>query len=252
VTAVAAPSTPSYWRAAREPRYALLFVVPLFILYQVLVALEPVGPQGSWRNGADVLLQQVFIAVAGSRGPLLFLVVLNAVGGWLIVRDLRRHPGRLRTTYFWLMLLEAAALAVVVGVGVGTLTAQLVRPPPQTLALAGGLPDAAPASTRLMLSIGAGLYEELLFRVLVVGTLAELGRRVFKWRPWAAAAVAVGTGALAFSAFHYVGPGGDALELYSFVFRTIGGLFFSLLYVLRGFGITAWTHALYDVLVMFG
>jgi hypothetical protein len=34
------------------------------------------------------------------------------------------------------------------------------------------------------------------------------------------------------------------------VFRTIGGLFFSALYVLRGFGITAWTHALYDILVL--
>ena len=57
-------------------------------------------------------------------------------------------------------------------------------------------------------------------------------------------------GAAVFSAFHYVGPYGDRLELYSFVFRLIAGLFFSALYVLRGFGITAWTHALYDVLVL--
>ena len=50
-----------------------------------------------------------------------------------------------------------------------------------------------------------------------------------------------------FSAFHYIGPYGDRLELYSFAFRMIAGLFFSALYLLRGFGITAWTHALYDV-----
>jgi hypothetical protein len=61
---------------------------------------------------------------------------------------------------------------------------------------------------------------------------------------------AVGLGALIFSAFHYIGPFGDPLRLDSFVFRTIAGVAFSALYVFRGFGITAWTHALYDVIVL--
>lgn len=236
----------TYVRASRAARYALLFAVPLFIFYQILVALEPVGPQGSWRNGADVLLQLAFIAVAGSRGPLLFLITLNVAGVWLLVRDLRRHPGPLEPRYFGFMFLESLLLAVVAGLTIGTLTAQLVRPPEMVL----GLPDGAGISTRLMLSIGAGLYEELLFRVLLVGTLAWVGHRVFQWKPSVAAGVAVVVGAFLFSAFHYVGAGGDELQLYSFVFRFFGGLFFSALYVLRGFGITAWTHALYDVLVL--
>src|ERR687886_834068 len=58
--------------------------------------------------------------------------------------------------------------------------------------------------------------------------------------------LATALGALVFSAFHYIGPYGDPLEVRSFVFRFIGGLAFSALYLLRGFGITAWTHALYD------
>ena len=62
-----------------------------------------------------------------------------------------------------------------------------------------------------------------------------------------AGALATILGAAIFSAFHYIGPYGDRLELYSFAFRMIAGLFFSALYLLRGFGITAWTHALYDV-----
>ena len=44
-----------------------------------------------------------------------------------------------------------------------------------------------------------------------------------------------------------MGPYGDHLELASFAFRAIAGVLFSGLYLLRGFGITAWTHALYDV-----
>jgi hypothetical protein len=53
--------------------------------------------------------------------------------------------------------------------------------------------------------------------------------------------------ALLFSAFHYVGPYGDPWTLSSFVFRFLAGLLFSVLFLLRGFGIAAWTHALYDI-----
>jgi hypothetical protein len=100
-----------------------------------------------------------------------------------------------------------------------------------------------------MVSLGAGLYEELLFRVLVVGALAALARRSWGWAPWAAGALAAVVGALIFSAFHYIGPYGDPLTLGSFTFRAIAGLVFSGLYLVRGFGIAAWSHALYDVVL---
>jgi hypothetical protein len=74
---------------------------------------------------------------------------------------------------------------------------------------------------------------------------------VLGWRPLVAGIVAATLGALIFSAFHYIGPYGDRWDVYSFVFRSIAGLFFSGLYLLRGFGITAWTHALYDVFLLF-
>jgi hypothetical protein len=101
-----------------------------------------------------------------------------------------------------------------------------------------------------MLSLGAGIYEELLFRVVLVSLFAWVARRVFGWRPLTAGTTATLAGALVFSAFHYIGPYGDAWELYSFVFRAIAGVFFSALYLTRGFGITAWTHALYDVFLL--
>jgi hypothetical protein len=53
--------------------------------------------------------------------------------------------------------------------------------------------------------------------------------------------------ALIFSAFHYVGAYGDPWQLESFTFRFLAGIAFSALFLLRGFGIAAWTHALYDV-----
>ena len=103
-----------------------------------------------------------------------------------------------------------------------------------------------------MLALGAGVYEELLFRVLLVSAITFLARRVFRWRPSVAAVLAVVVSALVFAAFHYIGPYGDPLRVDSFVFRFIGGLAFSVLYVtprvrrLRA----AWTHSLYDLLVL--
>jgi hypothetical protein len=130
---------------------------------------------------------------------------------------------------------------------VGTITARL-------LGVFGALTMAQVAQpdwlTRLMVSLGAGLYEELLFRVILVSALDWGGRRLLGWNPWAAGAGATLLGAAIFSAFHYVGPYGDAFQLQSFVFRMIGGVFFSGLYLLRGFGVDAWTHALYDVFLL--
>jgi membrane protease YdiL (CAAX protease family) len=103
-----------------------------------------------------------------------------------------------------------------------------------------------------MISLGAGIYEELLFRVLLVGALAWLAHRGFGWGSGTSGMFATLLGALIFSAFHYVGSYGDPLDLPSFTFRTLAGVTFSAMYLTRGFGITAWTHALYDVFLTLG
>jgi hypothetical protein len=152
------------------------------------------------------------------------------------------------------MAVESVGYALIFGMVAGTLTGLLLP-----VALLAEVPQLlmAPVSqtafpTQLMISLGAGIYEELLFRVLLVSGLGSLGRRVFGWSGRATGFFAVTLGALIFSAFHYVGPYGDPLELGSFTFRMVAGLLFSGLYLLRGFGITAWTHALYDVFLAVG
>src|SRR5213078_2838434 len=222
-------SPASYWQASRAPRYSLLFALPLLTFYQALAVLLSTGPRAV-RNGADVILQDLFVAVAGTWGPLLFMICLIAGGLWLVARDMRAHGSRLKSRVF--------------GIAVGGVTSRVMGLL-QTLTL----PPAPGLDwwTRLMLSLGAGIYEELLFRVLLVTGLAVEARALAGWSPRAAGIAATVVGAGIFSAFHYLGPYGDRFQIYSFMFRMIAGLFFSALYLLRGFGITAWTHALYDV-----
>jgi hypothetical protein len=238
-----------YWRQSRAHRYSLLFALPLLVTYEVMAAVLGHGEPQAIRNGADVLLKSVFITLLGARGPLVFGVVLIGVSLWLVGRDMRAHGRRLSPRIFGGMMAESIVLALAFGVVVASITtrvlapfAAMVQPPMEQL----------DTSTQLMVSLGAGLYEELLFRVLLVGAIAMLGTRVLGWQQLTAGIVAVGAGALIFSAFHYVGPFGDRLEAGSFTFRLIAGIFFSALFVTRGFGITAWTHALYDVFLLFG
>jgi len=237
----------SYWALSRAPRYSVTFALPLLLLYEALAASLSRFAGEQMRNGADVMLRSLFIAVAGRRGPVIFVTCVIAVSIFLIARDLRRS-GRLDPRVFVWMTAEAIAIALVFGLVIGTVTAKLLSPF-APLAILAGQPKMG-VSARVMLSLGAGLYEELLFRVLLVSGLLLLARRVMRFGPALANTFAVGLGALIFSAFHYIGPFGDPLRLDSFVFRTIAGVAFSALYVFRGFGITAWTHALYDVIVL--
>jgi CAAX prenyl protease-like protein len=238
-----------YWQASRAPRYSLLFALPLLIIYQVLAAIAPPAPGGmAVRNGADIILESAFVWLAGAWGPRLFMLCLIGVGAWLIARDVRTNRN-VSPAVLGSMLLESICLALLFGLVVGSLTAALLGYPPPSMIVAFTTQHLSPM-TMLMLSIGAGIYEELLFRVVLVGLLAWGATKLLGLRPLPAGVAATVLGALIFSAFHYVGPFGDRFEIYSFVFRTIAGLFFSGLYLIRGFGITAWTHALYDVFLL--
>jgi hypothetical protein len=241
----------SYWEASRAHRYSLVFALPLLVVYEVLAAVLASDPSvGGIRNGADVLLKALFVALGGHRGPLLFMGVVVSISLWLVWRDLRASGGRLAAWVFGGMVVESILLALVFGLVVGTLTVRILGPLGALAVQTGGELETMSWPARLMLSIGAGLYEELLFRVVVVAAIANGARLVLGWGRGSAGVIATILGALIFSAFHYIGPYGDDFALQSFTFRAIAGVMFSALYLTRGFGITAWTHALYDVLIL--
>ncbi len=233
-----------YLRRSRAPRYSILFALPLLLLYEGLSALLSHSAVAGVRNGADVLLKSMFVALGGRDGLVVFGLLLVGGGTLLVVRDLRRSGERLSARVFGGMLLESGAYATLLGFVVGWLTTLLLEGP-RHLAIGG--PAALDLHTQLVVSLGAGIYEELLFRVVLVGALMWGSRRLLRAGTGLAATIAVIISALVFSSFHYVGALGDTFTVASFTFRAIAGVAFSVLYVTRGFGITAWTHALYDL-----
>lgn len=236
-----------------------MLALPLLLAYEAMAAVLPATATFGLRNAADVMLKGAAYALVGPWGPVAFGALLVAGAVVWIGMDVRRSRQLPSARVLALMFGESLMLAVVFALVVGVITAQLLGAAGLLSAVTGVMQvteqqvaplETLPRSARIMLSLGAGLYEEIVFRVLLVTVLTAAVRSLLGASTTAAAVVAVVLSAFVFSAFHYVGPYGDPLQVHSFTFRFIAGLAFSALYVTRGFGITAWTHANYDLLVL--
>jgi membrane protease YdiL (CAAX protease family) len=240
----AEPIRTGYWWESRRPLSSLVFVLPLLVVYELgVLALGP----SAIRNGADVWLRQ-FLDLVGL--PHYFLLPVLTVLLLLVWHHLNRDPWRVSMPVLQGMLIESILLAFAL-IGIAHLQGSLL----QTIALHEAVPalsiresSAAQFFGRLVGFFGAGIYEEVLFRLamlpIVQAVLKHLGATQLR-----AALGAILLTSLIFSAAHYVGAYGDAFGWYSFFFRFVAGSFFAVLFVYRGFGIAAGTHALYDILV---
>ena len=240
-----------YLAVTKSATYAFWAALPLFVLYEVGIVLANGGPggMGQVRVGADVWIKSLLNAIGLGGGLMLGMLVL-ALGITVWWRERHRRPP-LVPKYFGGIIVEslvyAVVLAFVVGGAVGALFGSWALP---DLALAQmaefGL------GLQLALSIGAGLYEELVFRVLLVGGLFLGLLRFTKMDRTKAYIIAAVVGAIVFSAVHHLGSFGDPFSLSVFTFRFLFGLALNGVFLLRGFAVAAWTHALYDVLVVTG
>ncbi|MDR0786302.1 MAG: CPBP family intramembrane metalloprotease [Gemmatimonadota bacterium] len=237
-----------YFTATRTHSYSLLFALPLLLLYETGAAFITDPNGDGFRNAADVILRTVLM-LSGVTGTAGVTLVLIAIGAVLIILERRKRSIPMKISRFAGMAMESILYATMLGTVVGSATQFVVREFETDLAIRGSF-SAMSVPEGLVLSIGAGLYEELLFRVVLAGGLFA----IFRWSglpEWRSGTFAVLLSALVFSGFHYIGSYGDPFEITSFLFRFFAGIVFSAIFLLRGFGITAWTHALYDVFVVF-
>jgi len=247
----AAPA-PIRWRyadATKTATYGFLASLPLFAIYEVGILLAN-GNDGQIRVGADVWLKTLLAALGGTGWAAVGAAVLG-IGLVVWWRERDRRPALVPRYFGWILaesLVYAVVLAFLVSGVVGVLFGAWTVPGTPALALAQmaelGL------GLQLALSIGAGLYEELVFRVILVGGMFwGLHRTAVPDRRRAYLIAAV-VGAVVFSAVHHLGPYGDPFTLSVFTFRFLFGLALNAVFLLRGFALAAWTHALYDVLVV--
>jgi len=107
----------------------------------------------------------------------------------------------------------------------------------------------------IITGIGAGIYEELIFRLVLICILMLIFQDVFKFNRTAAIVASILISAGLFSAHHHIDflnwmPTREPYNMAKFVFRALAGVYFACLFAARGFGITAGTHAFYDIMAV--
>jgi membrane protease YdiL (CAAX protease family) len=241
-----------YLTRSREPIHILVFLAPLVIAYEIGAAAYLAGGAGGVAEDirAHRLLADFFEAfgVGGFYLPGIALVVVLLV--WQIIS---RNPWRVRRGTLAGMLLESIVWTfplLVLAQLLASAGAPADDAPPLAASLVGQAPPAdattslesLPLAARATIAIGAGLYEELLFRLVAIAFLhLLLADALGVPSRWADILSIIGT-AVAFAAYHD--------DPSNFVFYAVAGLYFGGLFIFRGFGIAVAVHAVYDLVAL--
>jgi len=228
-----------YLSATRHPWPSLVFLLPLLLAYEAGVLLLG-GPQpDALRNGADAWMRWGLDSFGLHQlywAPGLIIGIFLG-SSWLRFWD---KPEGVPA-----VCLGMAVESVLFALGLWAMSRELG---PLLSSLGVKLSLGPKTLNRIVTFVGAGIYEELLFRLLLFFVLRFL-LRLLGISSLLAAVLTTITSALLFSAAHHIGPYGEPFDRYLFLFRALAGLYFGLLYQLRGFGIAVGAHACYDVIV---
>jgi hypothetical protein len=226
-----------YLGESSRPLTSLIFLLPFVLLYEAGVRLLLSDPvQGTQHIVAFTMLQR-FFAVFGATGQ--YLPAFSLVAILLAWHVARKDRWNVR----FLALLGMGAESIALGIPLIVFALALARFFP----LAAPLPSGSLSET-LVLSLGAGVYEELVFRLMLCTGLAMLLKNGLKLSERSSMLLLVFLSATLFSAYHYLGN--EAFYWRNFVFRLLAGVYFSILFLSRGFGVTAGSHMAYDILVV--
>jgi len=234
-----------YLQATRTATWGFLMALPLLILYEVGIVWVNSGKAEVIRISSESLLKRFFYSM-GITQELILLGIVIVIGVAIVFFE-RKKKIEFRMRYPAIMIVESTIYAVALAFIVSGLTQLILSPLIASQAL-----ESQSLLLQLVLSIGAGIYEELVFRVLLVGGLFWLLWKAFPRHRILMYFISAVIGALSFSFIHHMGSLGDPWALDVFLFRFIFGLVFNIVFLIRGFAIVAWTHALYDVMVVTG
>ncbi len=258
------------WAGARgDLATSMFYVFPLFLIYEIGVMFTQT------LNGADFITRALLALVSGDRTSFL-LLHLALAGIFVIVLLAWRRQHRVNLKSGMLMVIESAIYAITIGSVIvliierilpclvaEAVTETLTGTITKTMGVVGDAGDVfvnefetATSNVRLgatslsvITSLGAGVYEELVFRLgLFFG-----GASLLLWwgtRNKAAWLLAAVISSVLFSAAHHLGPYGEMFEFNVFTFRLLAGLAFAAICYWRSFAHAVYSHFLYDVYVL--
>jgi membrane protease YdiL (CAAX protease family) len=229
----------SYWEGTREPLAILAFLFPLVLVYEVGALLLRPDAWPEQRLVAQKLIQHLgaWLGADATWVPGAALIVTLVV--W---QSRRRGPWRLRVFIPLAMIAESLLLTVPLFV--------LGRILQQATSAAAGDGGAESLLLLTVLALGAGVYEELVFRFYLINGLKWLFRHVGRIPPRAATVTAAVLAALVFAVCHFEPIASEAFAWPQFLVRFAAGGYLSIIFVLRGLGVSTGCHAAFNLITV--
>jgi hypothetical protein len=227
------------------PHPALLQIaalLPLVVFYELAVPFTTL--KSGWYHAIDLWSQRGLARIGLTQYYLPGLLVLATL---LVVHLVRREPWRIRPAQLWKLWAEALVWTVPLFV----LYLLFTMPVQRLLGVSLSLVARGPADlfSNVILSIGAGLFEEFVFRLALVSAALFLLQRLWNVPLSAAQVVGVCFAAAVFSAAHHFGPGAPPYDHLDFLFRVAAGIYLGAVYILRGFATAAIVHAAFNIIL---
>jgi hypothetical protein len=232
-------TVPGYIDDVHRPVTCLVFLLPIIVLYElgVIYLSSNISAEQVARVVAFQLLQK-FLALFGATGYYLpGLAIIAILVAWQFATG---DTWKVKSRTLAGMALESMMLAIPLLVMSHVASSYATK--------MAAVTDEVVRNRwlgELLLSVGAGIYEELLFRLILISLLSVVLMDIFNIGEGPAIFTIMIASAVIFSLYHYLGD--ETFRLNSFVFRTMAGGYLAGIFILRGFGITVGCHVFYDI-----
>lgn len=227
-----------YFSAVRHPWPCMVFLIPLLGAYEIGVVALGGSQADELRSGVDLWLRQFLTANGVSLLALIPLSLIALLAFWSFV-NWKERPERVLTSVLGIVL-----ESIIFGLGLW----MLCRNAP-LLGERVGIPAAIDGThSQALTFIGVGVYEEVVFRLMLFAGVAKLLRYVLV-PGIAALPMAAIASSVAFALAHHLNVQSDPYIPLVFATRVMIGLYCALLFWWRGLGVVVGTHIVYDLLV---
>jgi len=212
-----------------DPLDMLMFLLPLILFYEIVCLAYP-------QRVIAYNIVQHFMWLFGAVGvwaPALMIPVILLATHIVSGKPWTVHWGEVGWMYVESLLCAIPLLLL-------NWTVPLIAP-------AQGISGTIAAMAQ---GIGAGVYEELVFRLVFISLVLVIGSDVFGGDRRIVGVVAILLSAVLFAAHHHYPIGAEAFAWVRFMFRTVAGVYLSTIFWYRGYASAAGCHAAYNAVLV--
>jgi len=230
----------NYFTYSKNIFTSLIFIFPFLVIYEVICFFYFKGLDYQIRNSADIIFRRFFDSFGIFSEyfyPISLLILMLII---FFVKKNEFIDFDVKFNYLFIMLLESCLFGLLLLFIINDVSIMSFK----------NIVYQDDLLLNLYLCIGAGIWEEALFRFFLFFFIYKILSYFKISDSFLSLYIAVFFSALLFSIFHYVGYSGESFNINSFIMRFLAGIYLSILYHFRGLGVVVMSHVSYDFILV--